>query len=146
MAAVLDLERTPAQCIDNVDHELVRLEGLQHVAVGAVLECPLRVLAVVEAGDHDDCDLRIVRRHLAREVEPGLAWHVDVAEDQHDLLGGKQAARLGGALGGQAVEAVHAEQAREQGADRLFVVDDEEPLVSGVDVHPRRYRQRPGLM
>ena len=145
MAAILDLERPPAQGVDDVDHELVRLEGLQHVAVDAMPEGRLGVVAVVEAGHHHDRCLGMVARHLAREVEPRLARHVDVAQDQRDPLGGEQLARLDRARRGPAVEAVPAEQAGQQGPDRRFVVDDEDPLVCGVDVHSGRYRQGKAL-
>ena len=70
MAAILDLERAPPQGVDHVDHKLVRLERLQHISVGTVLERCLRVLAIVKTGDHHDRDVRVGGRHLTGEVEP----------------------------------------------------------------------------
>ena len=128
VAAVLDLERAPAEGVADVDDQLVRLERLQDVAVGAVLGRDGGVAPVVQAGDHHDRRVPVLREHLAREVEAGLAGHVDVAQDEAVARLLQHPPSLGRALGGVALVAVPAQEAREQGADLILVVDDQHPL------------------
>ena len=75
--------------------------------------------------------------HLAREVDPGLARHVDVAEHERDVRLLEHAPRRRGRLGREALVAVGAEQAGEEGADLLLVVDDQDPLVGLRRAHLR---------
>ena len=84
VVAVLHLERAPAECVADVDDQLVRLERLEDVAVRAELDRDLCEAAVVHAGDHDDGGVRVLRQHLVREVDSRLAGHVHVAEDECD--------------------------------------------------------------
>ena len=128
VVAVLDLERAAAKRVADVDDQLVRLERLQYVAVGAELDRDVGVAAVVHAGDHHDGGLRVVREHLAGEVDPGLAGHVHVAEHESDPGLLEHPAPGGSRLGRDALVAVGAQQAGEEGADLLLVVDDQDPL------------------
>ena len=66
-----------------------------------------------------------------REVDPRLAGHVHVGEDERDRPFLERAPAGGGALGGDAVVALRAEQAGEQGADLILVVDDQDPVAGG---------------
>ena len=135
VAAVLDLERAAAQGVADVDDQLVRLEGLEDVAVGAEVDRDLGEAAVVHAGDHDDGGFGVLREHLAREVDSRLAGHVHVGEDERDRPFLQRSPAGGGALGGDAVVALRAEQAGEQGPDLILVVDDQDPVAGGRNVH-----------
>ena len=137
VVAVLDLERAAAQRVVDVDDQLVRLERLQHVAVGAELDRDLRVAAVVHAGHHHDGGLGIVGEHLAGEVDPGLARHVDVAEHERDGRLLEHAPGGRGRLGRDALVAVGSEQACEEGADLILVVDDQNPFIGLRRAHLR---------
>ena len=131
VAAVLDLQRAAPECVADVDDQLVRLEGLEDVAVGAEVDRDLREAAVVHAGDHDDGGFGVLREHLAREVDARLAGHVHVGEDERDRSFLERTPAGGRALGGDAVVSLRAEQAGEQGADLILVVDDQDPLAGG---------------
>ena len=111
VAAVLDLERASAERVADVDDQLVRLEGLEDVAVGAAVDRDLGEAPVVHAGDHDHGGVGVLREHLAREVDPRLAGHVHVGEDERDRPFLERAPARGRALGGDAVVALRAEQA-----------------------------------
>ena len=101
----------------------------------------LGVPAVVHSGDHHDRGVREAREHLAREVEARFAGHVDVAEDERDRRLLEQPPSCGGALGGDAVVAVRAEQACEEGPDLVLVVDDQDAVDVRRCCHLTRYRQ-----
>ena len=134
MVAVLHLERAPAECVADVDDQLVRLERLQDVAVRAELDRDLCEAAIVHAGDHDDGGVGVLREHLAREVDSRLPGHVHVAENERDRGLLERAAACGGTFGGHAVVALRPEQAGEKGADLILVVDDQNPLAGGGEV------------
>ena len=131
VAAVLDLERAAAERVADVDDQLVRLEGLEDVAVGAAVDRDLGEAPVVHAGDHDDGGVGILHEHLAREVDSGLAGPVHVAEDERDGPFLERSPAGGGALGGDAVVALLAEEAGKEGADLILVVDDQDPVAGG---------------
>jgi hypothetical protein len=125
----------------DVDDQLVRLERLQDVAVRTELNRNLGEATIVHAGDHHDGGVRVLREHLAREVDSGLPGHVHVAENERDrhLLEGAPA--RGGALGRDAVVALRPQQAGEKGADLILVVDDQDPLAGRRRGHYRGYGQ-----
>jgi len=140
VVAVLDLERAPPQRVDDIDQQFVRLERLQHVPVCPLRERGLGYAAVVEPGDEDDRGVWVLEMHLLCEVEARLARHVDVAQDERERLGREEPPRDCGTLGGGALVAVRAEQAGEQGADRLLVVDDQDALGFRKEMHHAVYR------
>ena len=129
MVAVLELEPPPPERVGNVDFDLVALERLHEVAVGAELENGCGELGVVDAGGHQHRDVGVVLADPARQVGARLAGHVHVTDDDGEAVACEQPARLRGVGRGLALPLpARGDHARDHLAHRLFVVDYQHPL------------------
>jgi len=77
-----DLRVPSMQRVVDGDHDVVALERLDDVAVGADVERDLRHLGVIGPAHHDHDEVRTATRELAGEAQSRLAW--DVHGKQHD--------------------------------------------------------------
>ena len=77
-------------------------ERLHDVAVRSERERLSGELLVVDAGHHDRGRVRIGRTDVRDDVEPGLARHLQIADQQLERLDGEQLLRLDAVLGRRA--------------------------------------------
>ena len=123
---VLDAELAVLVGAVDEDHQLVELVGLGQVVEGPVLHRLDGRLHGGLAGEHDDRRRRGVLPQLLHRREAVHARHDDVEQDHVEGPLAQQPERLpavGGHLDG---EALAAELALEQPAERLLVVDDQD--------------------
>ena len=123
--ACLALQAPALQSLRYLDLDLEPLERLQHVAVRAQLERFDREVRVVDACHHHRGDLGVGGRDSADELQAGATGHVDVAEQQRELVAGEQRERLPRVAGGRHLVPIGREQACEDRAHRAIVIDDE---------------------
>ncbi len=111
-------------------HQLVGIEGLDHVVVGAHRLRPLDVRLVRLRRDHHDDRARQigVRAQAPEDLEAVHVVHHDVAEDDGGAVSVRQGDAGGPLLGGEDREAPALEHEREEVAETLVVVDDEKGL------------------
>ncbi len=108
------------------DLQLVDVERLVDVVVGAHPERLDRRLGRGEGGDHDAGEIRVHPLRRAQHVEPGHVGHVDVRDQQIDRPALELVEGLPPVLGHHHLVALAAEDDGEQLAHRPLVVDDED--------------------
>ena len=117
--------RAALQDVVDAQQQFARLERLGQIVVGAGFQAGDAAFALGARRQHQD---RHVHR-LAQALDQRhavLARHHHVDDEQIEGEAGEPLARFGGVAGDGDAEAVVAEVAREQHADALVVVDDEE--------------------
>ena len=131
-------------------HQLVGVEGLHHVLVGAHLLRADDVRLVRLRGDHDDDGARQlgIRAQGAQHLEAVHVVHDDVADDDRGPVGLRERDAVGALPRGEHVEAAVREDEGEELEERLVVVDHEEGLAGCRRRTGRRrhgVREEPGL-
>ena len=109
-------------------HQLVGIEGLDHVVVGAHLLRAVDVRLVRLRGDHDD-DGRASSASARRRAEHLEAVHVvhdDVADDDRGAMGPREGDSVAALRAVSTVEAAVLEDEGEELEEPLVVVDHEE--------------------
>ena len=139
-ALVLPAEPPLLQGLAHHQLQLVDLEGLDQVVVGAFLQGLDRGLGGGEGGDdhhrHRLAELLEAPQHL----EPVHAGHLEVDEGEVGGRLGHGLERLGAGRRGDHLEAVPAERDRQELAEALVVVDDEDALDHGSRPRSREAR------
>ena len=140
-APVLAREQLLLERLLDDDADLVDLEGLGDVVVGAFLHRADRRLGAREGGDHDDDRLGrdLVRR--AQQIEPRAARHLDVRDHDVELVFLEMGARGVEIPGRDDVVALAAEEDLEEFLHAALVVDDEDASLRGHGVAPTRGRR-----
>ena len=123
----LDLEAAPLQGIGNVDEDLAGAEGFDDVAEGPDREGLLGELGVVDARDHDRREVGIVGADETEELHPRLARHPDVEQGGGVVLCLERLPGFGGAADAGRLVPGPAQDPKEELADVLVVVHDQDP-------------------
>ena len=123
---VLLLEAPGGQSPADDDLQLLDVEGLDDVVEGPGLQ-GLDGLGDAAVGrDQDDRQVGQVLPGVAEDVHAVGAGHLDVGDDEIDLLLGQDLEAAGGRQGGLDGVAFFLEDDREQVEEALFVVDDQD--------------------
>ena len=112
--------------------QVIGVEGLHDVVVGAVLERLHRGLHGSVAGHDDDDDVRIDLADLAVQLQAVHAGHLDVQQGQVPALARQLQQRLARAVGGVHAVAFFLEPFSQRVPDDVFVVDDQD---AGLGIH-----------
>jgi hypothetical protein len=90
VTAILELQPTSPERVDDRDRELGGAKRLDDVPVGSELEGVPRQFCVVEAADHHDGGtVLLVGKNCARQLEPRLVGELAVAEHEFEPLLGE---------------------------------------------------------
>ncbi len=116
--------------LDRAD-EVGELRRLEQVVDRAAAQAVDGGLGVSVAGEHDHRRLRVLVPEVLEQPEPVLAGHLHVRDHQRRLGGAREIERHLRARGDHAVVALLFEENRDHVADRLVVVDDENPRRDG---------------
>src|SRR5262245_36898018 len=123
---VLERERLLLERLLDHQPDLVDLERLGQVVVGAFLHRGDRGLGGGEGGDHDDHRLGRDLVREAQHVEPRAAGHLDVRDDHVELVALDERARGGDVARGRDLVALAAHEDLEELLHAALVVDDED--------------------
>ena len=108
------------------DQQLLGLERLDQVVVGAAIDQPHGVVDVAEGGDEDHERRESFRRLDLFEQDDAIhGRHADVADDQLERVSGKGGEGFLAVAGGRHCIAPLAEDVAKKVAHLLLVVDDE---------------------
>ncbi len=105
--------------------QVVDVERLGDVVVGAVLHRLDGGRGPAEGGHHDDLELRVLALELAEYADPVLVGELDIHHHEVGQVLGDLLDRLRAALAELDRVALFAQEVLEQGADIGFVIDDE---------------------
>ena len=124
------LEPEAEQIEGATDHKLERVdvEGLLQVVYGAELHRLDRRRHRAVRGKHDHRHLAVDRTKLAQKLDPALAGHLQVRDDDVAPLGVKRGERLVGSGHRRAVETDLVGEDLQDAAHASVVVDDEDSL------------------
>ena len=86
VSTVFDLEFSTTQGAGHIDDDLVQLERLDDVSVSPDSKSGLGDLMIIHRRDHDCGGIGKILTNMAHDIDPELARHVHVAEDQSKLL------------------------------------------------------------
>jgi hypothetical protein len=113
------------------DLQLVDVEGLVDVVVGAHAQRFDRRLGRGERGDHDPGQVGVHPLRRAQHVEAGHVGHVDVGDQQVDRPPFQLVEGLAAVLGHHHLVAFATEHDRQQFPHRALVVDDQDARGAG---------------
>ncbi len=120
------LAASAVQGVGDVDEQLSRSDGLDHVAIRAVFDRVHRELRVVLAGDHHDGGGGEGGADVAEQLHARLAGHAHVEQHQRVGLARKALARVGGVARPVAGVAAVGHDALRPGPQRRVVVHDQQ--------------------
>src|SRR4051794_16446230 len=130
--------RAPPQQRAQAGQQLLALEGLDEVVVGARVEALDARLDRVARGEHEDRHV-VGRAQPARDLDAVELRQPEVEDHEVGVVGGGLVERRLAVAGDAHVVAVQAQGALEDLGDLVVVLDDEHPWIATDTVHaPRR--------
>src|SRR5687768_2121147 len=127
--------RAPAQQRAHAGQQLLSLERLDQVVVGADVQALDARLERVARGQHEDRDLVAVVAQAPRDVDPVEPGEAEVEHDQVGQEGVRLLEPLDAVAGQLDLVALHAQRALQDLGDLLVVLDDEDADWAGGGVH-----------
>ena len=129
--------RAAAQQRAQAGEQLLALEGLDQVVVGAGVEALDARLERVARGEHEDRDV-VGRAQPARHLHAVELGQPEVEDDEVGVEGGRLVERRLAVAGDAHLVALQAQRALQDLGDLLVVLDDEHAWVASGDIHVQR--------